>query len=65
VPVGVTVRQFGIKASDSYLYISGKEGIRGKEYSNIQRQFGIRAKTDCCLLFVAEKRRIHHAAKER
>jgi hypothetical protein len=38
VPAGATLRQFGIRALNSCLYILGEEGIRGKEYSNTQRQ---------------------------
>jgi hypothetical protein len=38
MPTGATLRQFGIRASDYCLYISGKEGIRGKEYSDTQHQ---------------------------
>jgi hypothetical protein len=32
-----------VSEPDSCLYISGEGGIRGKEYSDTQRQFGIRA----------------------
>jgi hypothetical protein len=38
MPAGVKLRQFGIRASDSCLYISGEESIRGKEYSDTQCQ---------------------------
>jgi hypothetical protein len=42
-----------VSEPDSCLYISGKGGIRCKEYSDTLREFGIRART----LFVYFKQR--------